>query len=163
MERTNDSQRIELVRTMRETTDEMGRTAIAAQTRILRQHGLTVLQALVLRAVACEDRALDMARIAELTALPPSTLTSVTDRLEERGLAHRQSHPVDRRKVTVVVTPDGRALIGELERLSDQLMLELIADIPVEDVQATIEVAKRITATLATVDLVAFAAAHVKP
>jgi len=39
----------------------------------------------------------------------PSTLTSLTDRLEGRGLLRREIHPEDRRSFLLRLTPRGRA------------------------------------------------------
>ncbi len=153
MGRPSDDQRAELVNEMRTATDELARTALAVQTKILGQHGLTILQALVLRTVSREEQPPDMVHIADLTGLPPSTLTSVADKLEERGLARRQPHPVDRRRVTVDITPEGRALMDDMDVSGDRLMFELIADIPADDVRTTIRVIERLAEAMGTVDL----------
>ena len=153
MGRPSDDQRAELVKDMRGATDKLARTALTVQTRILRQHGLTILQALVLRAVSREEQPPDMVHIAELTGLPPSTLTSVVDKLEERRLATRLPHPVDRRRVTVDITPEGRALMDEMDVAGDTLMFELIAEIPVADVRTTIEVVHRLDEAMQAADL----------
>lgn len=153
MGRPNDDQRAELVKDMRAATDELARTALGVQTRIMRQHGLTILQALVLRAVSREEQPPDMVHIAELTGLPPSTLTSVVDKLEERSLARRQPHSVDRRRITVDITTEGRALMADLDVSGDRLMLELIAEIPADDVRTTIRVVERLAEAMGSVDL----------
>lgn len=153
MGRPNDDQRAELVKDMRAATDELARTALGVQTRIMRQHGLTILQALVLRAVSREEQPPDMVHIAELTGLPPSTLTSVVDKLEERSLARRQPHSVDRRRITVDITAEGRALMADLDVSGDRLMLELIAEIPADDVRTTIRVVERLAEAMGSVDL----------
>src|SRR5437588_13084350 len=46
-----------------------------------------------------------------------STLTSLLDRLEERGWARRAAHPTSRRLVLVQLTEDGR-LVAERTRLA---------------------------------------------
>lgn len=43
--------------------------------------------------------------------LTSGSVTTLLDRLEERGLLARQPHPTDRRKVLVQITDDGRALV----------------------------------------------------
>lgn len=60
--------------------------------------------------------------VGELAALlghRPSTLTSVLDRLERRGLARRELAPQDRRTFAVVLTPAGRraarAVVGAFD------------------------------------------------
>lgn len=43
--------------------------------------------------------------------LTSGSVTTLLDRLEERGLLARRPHPTDRRKVLVQITDDGRALV----------------------------------------------------
>ena len=45
-----------------------------------------------------------------------STLTSMLDRLSDRGLLNRQINPDDRRSFTIALTPAGRKLAGKLKR-----------------------------------------------
>ncbi len=54
-----------------------------------------------------------------------STLTSLLDRLEAAGLLCRSTNPRDRRSLLVEVTPDGRALTAELDRLLAELEAEI--------------------------------------
>jgi len=49
--------------------------------------------------------------------LKRSTLTSLLDRLESRGLVRRKSHPEDRRSLLVALRPGGRRLAGKLHAL----------------------------------------------
>ena len=153
MGRPSDDQRAELVEDMRTATDALARTALAVQTKVLRQHGLTILQALVLRTVSREAQSPDMVHIAELTGLTPSTLTSVVDKLEEFDLARRQPHSVDRRRITVGITLAGRELMAEMDESGDRLMYELIADIPADEVRTTIGVVRQLAEAMETVDL----------
>ena len=48
--------------------------------------------------------------------MPASTLTSVVDRLERRGLAARSRHPRDRRSLLVELTPAGREAAATVRR-----------------------------------------------
>lgn len=50
-----------------------------------------------------------MGDLVDATAQRPSTLTSVVDRLERRGLVRRELDPADRRSFRVQLTVDGRA------------------------------------------------------
>jgi DNA-binding MarR family transcriptional regulator len=47
-------------------------------------------------------------QLAEATDLSPGAMTTVLDRLERAGLAHRLADPEDRRRVLVDITPDAR-------------------------------------------------------
>lgn len=50
------------------------------------------------------------------TGQRPSTLTSVLDRLERRGLVRRELTPDDRRSFTVALTEPGEAVAAEVDR-----------------------------------------------
>lgn len=67
--------------------------------------------------LACLDERGDGRRMRELvdaTAQRPSTLTSVVDRLERRGLVRRDLDPKDRRSFRVHLTTDGLAVHGHV-------------------------------------------------
>jgi DNA-binding MarR family transcriptional regulator len=48
--------------------------------------------------------------LATATATRPSTLTSLLDRLTNRGYVVREPDPADRRSFVISLTPDGRAV-----------------------------------------------------
>jgi DNA-binding MarR family transcriptional regulator len=65
------------------------------------------------------DEGRSMGDLAALLACDASNVTWLVDRLEERGLVERRTHPRDRRVKSVVLTPEGvktKALL--IERLS---------------------------------------------
>jgi DNA-binding MarR family transcriptional regulator len=71
---------------------------------------------------------------AALGADPP-WVTLMVDDLEERGLVERTPHPTDRRRKLLVVTPEGRAVAEEAERI----LLEppqALRDLPAQDAEA---------------------------
>jgi DNA-binding MarR family transcriptional regulator len=55
-----------------------------------------------------------------------SAVVALVDELEQRGLAERRRDPVDRRAYTLYLTPPGRELLAELERLADEDEAELL-------------------------------------
>jgi DNA-binding MarR family transcriptional regulator len=89
-------------------------------------------------------------QLAEATDISPGAMTTVLDRLERAGLAHRLADPGDRRRVLVEITPDARHQgerlygpirdegVARLRRYSDQ-ELRLIRDF----VRAGIELQER--------------------
>ena len=56
-----------------------------------------------------------------------SAVVALVDDLEERGLAERRRHPVDRRAYALHLTPKGRRVLAELERAADEDEAELLA------------------------------------
>jgi DNA-binding MarR family transcriptional regulator len=56
-----------------------------------------------------------------------STLTSILDRLESRGLVRRESSPVDRRSFLVHVTPAGRRVANRAQQVAVDLERRIAA------------------------------------
>jgi DNA-binding MarR family transcriptional regulator len=81
------------------------------------EHSLTALQAKVLVNLDSET-AVPMRALAERLQYDPSNLTTVIDRLEERGALRRRPDPRDRRIKGLVLTEEGVRLRGAFwERL----------------------------------------------
>ncbi len=62
-----------------------------------------------------------IAELRRVFGLRKSTLTSVLDRLERRGLLVRSLHPTDRRSLLVSLTADGRAAAEKVQRPVEEL------------------------------------------
>lgn len=75
--------------------------------RLGRRTGLTPLQLLVLRAIP-ELGAATIGQLAARLNLSQATLTTVLDRMEERGLLQRVRDQDDRRKVRLLLSEAGR-------------------------------------------------------
>ena len=58
---------------------------------------------------------ISMGEMARGIGCDPSYITALVDDLTERGLAARESDPVDRRVKIVVLTAEGRALAAEID------------------------------------------------
>jgi DNA-binding MarR family transcriptional regulator len=65
-------------------------------------------------AVANLEEPLTVSRLAAATGVRPTTLTSLLDRLEGRGLLSRRPSPEDRRALLVELTPAGREVAGRV-------------------------------------------------
>ena len=72
-------------------------------------YDLTEQQWRILRAL-WEVDAMRSADLAAATLLPKPSLVGILDRLEARGLVHRQRQKDDRRNVSVACTAEGRKL-----------------------------------------------------
>ncbi|WP_108718804.1 MarR family winged helix-turn-helix transcriptional regulator [Miniimonas sp. S16] len=58
-----------------------------------------------------------LADIAAALRIAPRSATEVIDRLQDRGLVQRRPSATDRRAVEVVPTPEGRAVLVDVERV----------------------------------------------
>jgi MarR family transcriptional regulator, organic hydroperoxide resistance regulator len=80
-----------------------------------------------------DGRGRTISQLAAALAAPPTTLTSLLDRLERRGYVTRRPHAADRRSVVIELTKSGRAaaaqIIHTLTDLEHRLMRELPRDV----------------------------------
>jgi DNA-binding MarR family transcriptional regulator len=93
--------------------------------------GLTVPQFAVLAMVGRMGPGATMGEIAESLQLPPSSMTSITDRLVRQGWVERGALPADRRAVVASITQAGQDLVAEIEAARHRdlvAMLEGISD-----------------------------------
>ncbi len=97
--------------------------ALVALRRILRatelnarllatQTGLTPSQLIVLHIIAIDGKALP-STVARATRLTQATVTSLVDKLVQAQLVIRQRDTEDRRRIWILATEKGRALIAE--------------------------------------------------
>lgn len=83
----------------------------------LRPSGVPIEQLRVLEAL---DRAnaLPMGELATHALVEPPTLTKIIDRMVSESLVFRSPDPDDRRRVLILSTPKGQALIKQLRKVS---------------------------------------------
>ncbi|MBL1098384.1 MarR family winged helix-turn-helix transcriptional regulator [Streptomyces coffeae] len=65
--------------------------------------------------VLAEHPGIDQSALAQATAIDRSTMTALLDRLSSRGWLVRETDPANRRRHIVRITPEGRALLDDLE------------------------------------------------
>jgi DNA-binding MarR family transcriptional regulator len=78
---------------------------------LVESHGLTGPQALILKAL--QNGNLSAGELAIRVSLSQGTVTDILNRLEQRGLIMRMRDTQDRRRVMVVATPAGLALLEQ--------------------------------------------------
>jgi DNA-binding MarR family transcriptional regulator len=71
--------------------------------------------------------------LAEALRIAPRSATEVVDGLAERGLVERRPDPADRRAVQVALTPEGRALLVEVDAAREVALGELFTRLPEAD------------------------------
>lgn len=72
--------------------------------------GLTTPQLLVLQEVGRKEN-ITISAVAKNITLSPATITSITDRLEARGLIVRQRSHIDKRRVGLILTEQGQEIL----------------------------------------------------
>jgi DNA-binding MarR family transcriptional regulator len=76
--------------------------------------------------------------LAEAVGLSPGAVTTVLDRLEERGLVTRSRDPDDRRRVTLKMTPEANRLAWEAYGPLGEMGGPLIAELSDKELEAVI-------------------------
>src|SRR5579862_2953505 len=103
---------------------------------LLAQYGLVLKSFNVLAVVSGADGPLTPTAITERTFIGKTTVTSVLDALERRGLVRRLPHPTNRRSVLIEVTASGARDCAEIIRRLHALEAQWLADMPEPDRQA---------------------------
>jgi DNA-binding MarR family transcriptional regulator len=92
---------------------------------IVKSQGITGAQFQVLAALRRRDpQPQSLSSLTRIAILTSGSMTSLVDRLEERGLVRRRPHPEDRRGVLLELTASGRkavdaALVTRVRRLHE--------------------------------------------
>ena len=73
-----------------------------------------------------------------------SAVVALVDDLEHRGLAERRRDPVDRRAYTLYVTPQGRELLAELQRVAAADEAELLTALNASERSQLISLLQRV-------------------
>lgn len=87
---------------------------------------LSLRQFAALRGI--QEGASSPGELARLWQVTPAVITGIVDRLESRGLVRREPDPVDRRRLRLVLTEEGRRASDEVEAaLTGELAGQLAA------------------------------------
>ena len=97
-----------------------GDRLLAGIDQALRHHRLSRAGREALAVLDGAGQPLSPTAIAERLIVTTASVTSLLDTLERRGLVERQPDPTDRRRLLIVITHDGKALV-------DQFLPEIVA------------------------------------
>ena len=73
-----------------------------------------------------------------------SAVVALVDDLEHRGLAERRRDPVDRRAYTLYLTPPGRDVLADLERIAEEHEAELLTALDTSERSQLISLLQRV-------------------
>jgi DNA-binding MarR family transcriptional regulator len=93
--------------------------------------GLTASEINALANLA-DDRSRTVSELAAAAGTRPTTLTSVLDRLERRGLVSRGSAPGDRRAVLIELTPSGHLTATTIRQTITGLERRALGSLPAD-------------------------------
>jgi DNA-binding MarR family transcriptional regulator len=73
-----------------------------------------------------------------------SAVVALVDDLEHRGLAERRRDPVDRRAYTLYLTPPGRDVLADLERIAEHHETELLTALDASERSQLVSLLQRV-------------------
>lgn len=117
------------------------RNVIALYRPFLDPLGITHPQYLVMLAL-WEDSPVSVARLSQRLSLEPATISPLLKRLAARGLITRDRNPDDERALAVSLTPRGREIRAEAERIPQGILDSL--GMPVDELVHLREVLQRV-------------------
>ena len=93
-----------------------------------RQHGTTRAQWGVMARLRRQE-GLNQAALAEQMDLQPISLARLLDRLQGQNLIERREDPADRRAYRLYLTPEGRALVDDLDSVRTEIAQEVLGGV----------------------------------
>lgn len=109
------------------------RSVVALYRPILEPMGLTHPQYLVMLAL-WQHAPLSVRSLSQLLRLDPGTLSPLLKRLEAIGYLTRRRDPADERSLAVTLTPSGKALRAEAEKIPPAIVERL--GMPIEELRS---------------------------
>ncbi len=107
------------------TLRRINRDLEAHSRNLEREYGLTAPQLCVLWAIGFHA-SVPMGQLAARVSLSSAAVTSIVDRLEERGLVSRERSAGDKRRVMVSLTPESREILRqEPQPFDDRFVTQL--------------------------------------
>ncbi|MEU7888177.1 MarR family transcriptional regulator [Microbispora bryophytorum] len=123
------------------------RALMAAETPILREHGLSMWAYAVL--LRLDERPVrTQAALAESIGADKTRIISVLDDLQRRGLIERSPDPADRRVRLLSITPEGRRLRDAAQAGIRRMEERLLSRLPDDDKEAFVRVLRVLSALL---------------
>jgi len=111
--------------------------------RVAKESGLTIPQIVVLQSVR-DLGEVTTKQVSRRVSLSQGTVTSILDRLEERGLIERYRSKVDRRIVHTRLTKDGQAALRKAPSLLHERFLEQFEELPERRQQEIVRVLQKV-------------------
>lgn len=103
-----------------------------------RQHGTTRAQWGVMARLRRQE-GLNQAALAEQMDLQPISLARLLDRLQGQNLIERREDPADRRAYRLYLTPEGRALVDDLDQVRTAIAQEVLGSVEESSILAALE------------------------
>ncbi|CAH1650717.1 MarR family transcriptional regulator [Hyphomicrobiales bacterium] len=103
-----------------------------------RQHGTTRAQWGVMSRLRRQE-GLNQAALAEQMDLQPISLARLLDRLQGQNLIERREDSADRRAYRLYLTPEGRALVDDLDEVRTAIAQEVLGGVAEQSIVSALE------------------------
>jgi MarR family transcriptional regulator for hemolysin len=106
-----------------------------AATLVIAKTGISMSLATVVLWVHRNPQGINQRDLAEEVGVNPGALVRLLDQAAALGFLERQELPGDRRFKTLRILPIGADLAKKIEAAADKLRVELMHDVPLEDIE----------------------------
>lgn len=105
--------------------------------------GITGPQLIILKEIRQHDR-ITTTELAEKISLSQSTVTSILDRLVERGLVSRNRDEIDKRKWFLEISNDGKAIVDNSPSAVQQDFVDSFLKLPEKEQKSMLDTLQNI-------------------
>ncbi|HEJ9149617.1 TPA: MarR family transcriptional regulator [Serratia marcescens] len=106
-----------------------------AATLVIAKSGISMSLATVVVLVHRNPQGINQRALAEEVGVNPGALVRLLDQASALGFLERQEVIGDRRFKTLRILPEGAKLAKKIETAADKLRVELMHDVPLEDIE----------------------------
>lgn len=129
-----------------------GDQLLAGIDQALRHHRLSRAGREALAVLDGAGQPLSPTAIAERLIVTTASVTSLLDTLERRGLVERRPDPTDRRRLLIVITQDGKAIVDQFLPEVVALQTAALAALTEAQRQQLVELLATVRANMTTLD-----------
>lgn len=130
-----------------------GDRLLAGIDQALRHHRLSRAGREALAVLDGAGKPLSPTAIAERLIVTTASVTSLLDTLERRGLVERRPDPTDRRRLLIVITQDGKAIVDQFLPEVVALQTAALATLTEAQRRQLVELLATVGANLTTLDV----------
>lgn len=116
----------------------------SAGAELFRKYDLTVAQFNVLFALKFKKGDVTQSTLSQRLVVTRASMTSVLDKLEEKGLVERHAVPDNRRIYHIALTADGRKLVNTIEPLYRDDLHAVMSELSDDECQTLIRCLERV-------------------
>jgi MarR family transcriptional regulator, lower aerobic nicotinate degradation pathway regulator len=95
--------------------------------------------------VIASNQGVTQQAIGDDAGVDPSTMVATLDSLEQRGLAERRPHPGDRRKRAVYLTPEGKRVLREGQKVARTVGKEMFGGLTEEEHEQLLTILRKLS------------------